>query len=105
MTKEQAKESIAKLADRFREHREQYHAPDYNEAKTRQDFINPFFKVLGWDFLLQLNKDIQTEKLPANSEQIRTRIAHSEAKIDHLVYELYQLTPEEIKIVEGGSDE
>jgi type I restriction-modification system DNA methylase subunit len=49
MTKEQAKESIAKLVDRFREHREQYHATDYNEAKTRQDFINPFFKALGWD--------------------------------------------------------
>ncbi len=49
MTKEQAKESITKLVDRFREHREQYHAPDYNEAKTRQDFINPFFKALGWD--------------------------------------------------------
>ena len=49
MTKEQAKESIGKLMDRFREHREEYHSPDYNEAKTRQDFINPFFKALGWD--------------------------------------------------------
>jgi predicted type IV restriction endonuclease len=49
MTKDQAKESIGKLIDRFREHQEQYHSPDYNEAKTRQDFINPFFKALGWD--------------------------------------------------------
>lgn len=22
---------------------------EYNEQKTRQDFINPFFKALGWD--------------------------------------------------------
>lgn len=49
MTKESAKESIEKLVSRFREHREQYHASDYNEQKVRQDFINPFFKALGWD--------------------------------------------------------
>ena len=57
------------------------------------------------DFLLQLNHDLQTEKLPANIEQIKTRIAHSEEKINKLVYELYQLTPEEIKMLEGGGHE
>jgi type I restriction-modification system DNA methylase subunit len=49
MTKELAKESVQKLIDRFKEHHEDYHSPEYNEAKTRQDFINPFFKALGWD--------------------------------------------------------
>ncbi len=49
MTKEQAKDIIGKLVVRYREHQEEYHSPDYNEAKTRQDFINPFFKALGWD--------------------------------------------------------
>ena len=49
MTRDQAKATIEKLVDRFREHRHDYHLPDYNEAKTRQDFINPFFKALGWD--------------------------------------------------------
>ncbi len=57
------------------------------------------------NLLIQLNKDLQTEKLPANVEQIKTRIVPSEERIDQLVYELYQLTPEEIKIVEGGSHE
>ena len=57
------------------------------------------------DFLLQLNQELQTEKLPANIEQIKIRIAHSEEKIDQLVYELYQLTPEEIKMLEGGGHE
>ena len=49
MTRDQAKASIEKLIERFAEHRKAYHAADYNEAKTRQDFINPFFKALGWD--------------------------------------------------------
>jgi adenine-specific DNA-methyltransferase len=49
LTKEEAKKEIEKLVERFREHREEYHLPDYNETKTRQDFVNPFFKALGWD--------------------------------------------------------
>ena len=49
MDRGQAKAIIEKLIERFREHRDDYHLPDYNEAKTRQDFINPFFKALGWD--------------------------------------------------------
>ncbi len=49
VTKEEAKKEIEKLVARFREHREEYHLADYNETKTRQDFVNPFFKALGWD--------------------------------------------------------
>jgi predicted type IV restriction endonuclease len=26
-----------------------YQSPHYNEAQTRQEFINPFFESLGWD--------------------------------------------------------
>lgn len=49
MTREQAKASIENLVERFAEHRKEYHLPEYNEQKARQDFINPFFKALGWD--------------------------------------------------------
>jgi Alw26I/Eco31I/Esp3I family type II restriction m6 adenine DNA methyltransferase len=49
MSKDQARGVIEKLVERFAEHLKSYHSPDYNEAKTRQDFINPFFKALGWD--------------------------------------------------------
>lgn len=49
MSREQAKAIIEKLVERFAEHRKDYHLSDYNEQKTRQDFINPFFKALGWD--------------------------------------------------------
>lgn len=49
MTREEAKSIINTLVERFAEHRKEYHLPDYNEQKARQDFINPFFKALGWD--------------------------------------------------------
>ncbi|MBK9284741.1 MAG: N-6 DNA methylase [Sphingobacteriaceae bacterium] len=49
MTREEAKAIINALVERFAEHRKEYHLPDYNEQKARQDFINPFFKALGWD--------------------------------------------------------
>jgi type I restriction-modification system DNA methylase subunit/predicted type IV restriction endonuclease len=49
MTKEQAYNIIAKLIYRFHEHVEEYTRNLYNEHQTRVDFINPFFKALGWD--------------------------------------------------------
>ena len=49
MNRDQAKDIIIDLIKRFEEHRKDYHLPEYNEQKVRQDFINPFFKALGWD--------------------------------------------------------
>ncbi len=49
MLKEQAKEAIAALAVRFAEQIDSYKHGDYNETQTRRDFIDPFFKALGWD--------------------------------------------------------
>ena len=54
------------------------------------------------DQLLQLNKDLQAETLESKKEQIKRKIDHYEDKINELVYKLYDLTEEEIKIVEGG---
>jgi hypothetical protein len=48
-TKEQAFEKISSLVERFREHVEEYKRGAYNEHQTRVDYINPFFKALGWD--------------------------------------------------------
>ena len=49
MDRAQAKDIIINLIERFKEHKADYHLPEYNEQKTRLDFINPFFKALGWD--------------------------------------------------------
>lgn len=49
VTKEQAYKKIAELVERFCEHVEEYKRNGYNEHQTRVDYINPFFKALGWD--------------------------------------------------------
>jgi type I restriction-modification system DNA methylase subunit len=47
--KEEAYNEIAQLVERFTEQYESYKKADYNETLTRRDFIDPFFKALGWD--------------------------------------------------------
>lgn len=49
ITKEAAYKSIEELVQRFDEQILSYKKSDYNEAQTRKDFIDPFFKALGWD--------------------------------------------------------
>ena len=51
--------------------------------------------------LLQLNKDLQVATLESKKEQLKTKIEYFEDKINALVYGLYELTEEEIKIVEN----
>jgi type I restriction-modification system DNA methylase subunit len=52
--------------------------------------------------MLKLHKDRQAEKLPDRIEKIERQIQAADKEIDALVYELYGLTEEEIKIVEGS---
>ena len=40
---------IAELVDRFAKNYESYKSGNYNEARVRIEFIDPFFKELGWD--------------------------------------------------------
>jgi hypothetical protein len=49
ITKETAHKKIAELVERFEEQFESYKKAGYNETLTRRDFIDPFFKALGWD--------------------------------------------------------
>jgi predicted type IV restriction endonuclease len=49
ITKESARARIAELVTRFREQYQSYKRSDYNETQVRRDFIDPFFKALGWD--------------------------------------------------------
>jgi adenine-specific DNA-methyltransferase len=49
MTRDSAKALISDLIDRFEEQYDSYKKSGYNEALTRKDFIDPFFKALGWD--------------------------------------------------------
>lgn len=57
--------------------------------------------IINVETMLQLNKDLQSANLPEQKEQLKARISYTDKKIDSLVYQLYGLTEEEIKIVEG----
>jgi type II restriction/modification system DNA methylase subunit YeeA len=52
--------------------------------------------------MLELHKKLQKAKTPHDKELIERRIKSTDKEIDALVYELYGLTDEEIRIVEGG---
>jgi len=47
--KEDAYQKISELTERFEDQLVTYKRPDYNETLIRRDYIDPFFKALGWD--------------------------------------------------------
>ncbi len=53
--------------------------------------------------MLKLQRDLGAAKTPNEKERIERQIAATDAQIDQLVYELYGLTPEEIKVVEEAT--
>jgi hypothetical protein len=40
---------IIDLINRFKNQYDSYHSPSYNETQLRREFVDPFFKSLGWD--------------------------------------------------------
>ena len=50
--------------------------------------------------MMELHK--RSPKTPQEHDQLQREIAATDAAIDHLVYQLYNLTDKEIRIVEGG---
>ena len=44
-----APDSVLRLVERFDNNLPAYKSPEYNETQVRREFIDPFFKALGWD--------------------------------------------------------
>jgi predicted type IV restriction endonuclease len=44
-----APQEIAALVEHFTRRRVSYQSGKYNETQLRREFIDPFFKALGWD--------------------------------------------------------
>src|SRR6266550_5010874 len=42
-------QTIRELVERFERNKDAYRAPHYNETQLRREFLDPFFKALGWD--------------------------------------------------------
>ena len=40
---------VAELVQTYRNNYPQFQRPTYNETQVRVDFVNRFFKLLGWD--------------------------------------------------------
>jgi hypothetical protein len=40
---------LNRLVESFGKRITELKSSDYNEAKLRDDFLNPFFRALGWD--------------------------------------------------------
>ena len=49
------KKRLSKLVKAYQEHYTQYNSASYNETEVRNDFVNPFFEILGWDVLNKKN--------------------------------------------------
>jgi len=52
--------------------------------------------------MLQLHRDLQDAKTPNEKKMIQRQIEATDKQIDKLVYELYGLSEEEIKIIEDS---
>jgi len=53
--------------------------------------------------MLLLNRQLAGAKTPDEKTKLERQIAATDRQIDQLVYELYGLTDDEIKIVEAGA--
>ena len=53
------------------------------------------------EMMPKLHRDLPKAKTPHEQESLQRQIAATDKQIDALVYELYGLTEEEIRIVEG----
>jgi len=49
ITKEEGKNQLKRLVERFSDNLEQYKQTEYKEHNVRSEFIDPFFKSFGWD--------------------------------------------------------
>jgi type I site-specific restriction endonuclease len=93
----EAQDEVATLVQQYRTNLTAYRAPGYKEAHARQHLIDPLLIALGWD--------VRNERGAAHTahdrDLIQRQIDATDRQIDALVYQLYGLTEEEIKIVEG----
>jgi hypothetical protein len=101
-------DEIARRVKQFQTNLKAYHAPDYKEAHARQELIDWLFIALV-DTLLQLHPRLAAAHTTHDRDLIQRQtpcpavsgIDAADRQIDALVYQLYGLTDDEIKIVEG----
>lgn len=102
-SKQDKTNKLQELIDLFHTNIKQYKSNRYDEANTRVDFIDKFFELLDWDvrntqcFSEQYREVVREDKVIVEGKQKANLL---DKQIDSLIYELYGLTDEEIKIAE-----
>ena len=74
----------------------------HNWLDHEPTFAELGIKIYLIEQILELHKKLGGAKLGNEKEMIQRRIDATDSEIDRLVYDLYGLTDEEIKIVEGS---
>lgn len=82
------------LAEVKKQHVEQLPIPKNVSSKQENEIIKLVEQIL------QLNKEKQTATLSSQKEQLQHRIEYAEDKINQIIYAIYDLTADEIKIIE-----
>jgi hypothetical protein len=72
---------LARLVAQFDRQHPTYTSPDYNEAAVRADFLDPFFRALGWDVGNQKGL-IHTEREVAI--EVRTHLSGKQTRADYV---------------------
>ncbi len=80
LTKEQAKQKISELVERFRANIDAYKKSTYNETQVRREFIDPFFEALGWDIS---NKQGDPEQQKEVIHEDSIKVGHSTRAPDY----------------------
>ncbi len=78
--KEQARQTIKELVERFRYNIDVYKKSAYNEAQVRREFIDPFFEALGWDVS---NKQGHAEQYKEVIHEDAIKVGHSTRAPDY----------------------
>jgi hypothetical protein len=133
------KHQLQDLVDRFERNLDAYKSGQYNETQLRREFLDPLFKLLGWDMDneqgyaeaykdvihedaikiggatkapdysfrigISLNQQLVGARLDEERRRLNRQISALDKQIDQLVYELYGLTEDEIRIVEESMAE
>jgi predicted type IV restriction endonuclease len=121
---------ISDLVEKFKRNFDEYKNPKFNEAQVRIEFVNPFWKALGWDvdndkgysfaYRDVIHEDEvkvgRTTRAPDYSfriggtsifyiptQKLQSQIDTTDRQIDQLVYQLYGLTEKETQIVEEAA--
>jgi adenine-specific DNA-methyltransferase len=84
------------LAEVKKSHLEQLPIP----KEFKENLDNQIINLVNQ--LLQLNEEIQTVNLESKKDQIKIKINYCEDKVNELIYKLYDLTEEEIKLIENN---